>query len=113
VGKTSVLAGAVDTTPSGLYQGRQLYKMLPPKLNFEPVADAFARVINVAAYQGQWITAKDYAHSINYEHDGYVRYNNIIIQLVKNGFITRIFLCCFRASNSSKKVPSTRGYTTG
>ena len=88
---------------SGLYQGRQLYKMLPPKLNIGPVADAFARVINVAAYQGKWITAKDYAHIINYEHDGYVKYNSRIIQLVKNSFITRICLCCFRAVDSSKE----------
>ena len=43
--------------------------MLTPKLNFGPVADAFARVINVAAYQGKWIIAKDYACIINYEHD--------------------------------------------
>jgi hypothetical protein len=33
--------------------------MLQPKMNFKPVADAFARVINMAADQGKWITAKD------------------------------------------------------
>jgi hypothetical protein len=43
--------------------------MLQPKMNFKPVADAFARVIIFADYQGKWITAEDYAHIVNYEHD--------------------------------------------
>ena len=43
--------------------------MLQPKMNFGPVADAFARVIIFADYQGKWITAEDYAHMVNYEHD--------------------------------------------
>ena len=77
--------------------------MLQPKMNFGPIADAFARVIIFADYRGKWITAKDYAHIVNYEHDGYVKYNSRIIQLVKNSFITRIFLRCFRAVNSSKE----------
>ena len=43
--------------------------MLPQKPNFGPIADAFERVINVAAYRGKWITSQDYACIINYEHD--------------------------------------------
>jgi hypothetical protein len=42
--------------------------MPQPKLNFGPIADAFARVIIVADYQGTWINAADFARIVNYEH---------------------------------------------
>jgi hypothetical protein len=66
---TIVLAGADDTTPFWFLSKKAAVIFAPAKNELGPIADAFAGEIIIEEYQGKWITAEDYAHIVNYEHN--------------------------------------------